>query len=450
MRKTGLRTRVTIGFAAVALALSTAMAVVSYQLTRTSLLNERERTAVRATYFDATVVDGGLAAPRPNIIEILRSLDTGSTRRAVLRRDSLACQDRGHRYHLRHSLRLRQVVERGQPTAQRVRADGRPALVTGVPLSDSTSFYEIHSLDELDHTLRLLALVLTAVAVMTAAGGATLGWYAAGYATRPLRSVADAAQRIAAGDFSTRLDPAPDPDLTRLTTSFNHMVSQLSQRLDRDRRFAADLSHELRSPLQTLAAAASVLAARQPHLDQRTATAAGLVSDEIARFQVLMNDLLELARGDQPADRGPVEAAGLARQVCRRHHLPEHLVRDEPDAEPTWHVDPRRLRQILHNLIDNATKYGGGATAIRLGSTADGHYLEVDDEGPGVSAGDKAVIFDRFVRGRSAHVRRDVGGTGLGLAIVAQHATAHGGRVTVVDRPGGGSRFRVELPDAAA
>jgi signal transduction histidine kinase len=263
---------------------------------------------------------------------------------------------------------------------------------------------------------------------------------------RPLGYVADAAERVAAGGYSTRLDPTTEPDLERLTTSFNHMVDELSARLERDRRFAADVSHELRSPLQTLSAAASVLTRRSEHLDERTAVAAQLVAEEVDRFQALVDDLLELARSDQPADRAPVDVLALARQVCAARALSDSLVTPVDGAPTTWNLDRRRFIQILDNLLDNAVQYAGGPTAVRVGGDRDLCVVEVDDEGPGVHPADRTTVFDRFFRGRHANSRRRTDGTGLGLAIVAQHAAAHGGRVSVDDRPGGGARFRVELP----
>jgi signal transduction histidine kinase len=292
----------------------------------------------------------------------------------------------------------------------------------------------------------VLALALTAAAVMVAGAGAGLGWYATRYSLRPLAAVAEAAERIADGSFGTRLDPATEPELARLSTSFNHMVDQLARRIERDRRFAADVSHELRSPLQTLSAAASVLSRRRQHLDERAATAAGLVADEISRFQKLVDDLLQLARADQPAQRRPVDVAALARQVCHDRSLPESLVHLDAGTPATWRVDRRRVEQTLANLLDNAVRYGGGPVAVRLGHLDDRGVIEVDDEGPGVAVEDREVIFNRFVRGRAAHARADGDGTGLGLALVAQHAAAHGGQASVHDRPGGGGRFRVELP----
>ncbi|MCX4390546.1 HAMP domain-containing histidine kinase [Micromonospora peucetia] len=449
MRRLGLRARVSAGFAVGALLLSASMALVSYELTRRSLLDERERTAVRAAYFDAAVVRTGLDTEEPDVVEVLRSLDTGGNRRPLLH-----CGDDWYARTADAGLTaaipadLQQLVQTGKPAVQRVRVNGQPTLLVGLPLAPSTSYYELTSLRELDQTLRVLALALTAVAIVVAGSGAALGWYATRHSLRPLTAVADAAQEIAAGNFSARLAATTDPDLTRLSTSFNHMVDQLSQRIARDRRFAADVSHELRSPLQTLSAAASVLARRREHLDERTATAAGLVADEITRFQQLVNDLIQLARSDQPVDRAPVDVAALARRACHARGLADTLVRTDRGAAPTWLVDERRVEQILANLVDNALRHGGGPVAVRLSRRGGTGVIEVEDGGPGVPPGDRDIIFDRFVRGRAAHSRAGGDGTGLGLAIVAEHAAAHRGRASAGARPGGGARFRVELPGA--
>jgi len=450
MIRLGLRARVATGFAAGALALSASMAFVSYEITRHSLLGAREDTAVRAAYYDASVVRAGIAtAVQPDMAAVLRALDTGENRRALVHRAGAwysRSADPGVTRIVPVALQRRAAS--GQPAVQRVLSGGVPMLVVALPVTGDTVFYEVDSLAELDHTLRVLTVVLTCVAVGTALAGAWLGAYAGRYVMRPLVRVADAAQAIVRGGLDARLDPAQEPDLARLTTSFNHMVDELSARLERDRRFAADVSHELRSPLQTLAAAASVLTRRRDRLDQRSATAAGLVADEVGRFQRLVNDLLTLARTDQPAERSSVDVAELARRVCQERGVPESIV--QIHGPTTWSVDRRRVSQLLGNLLDNAAAYGGGATAVRLELHDRAGRIAVDDEGPGVSPEDKPVIFDRFVRGSSAGIRGGTDGTGLGLALVAQHCAAHGGRVTVLDRPGGGARFQVHLPECAA
>ncbi|MEV4351286.1 HAMP domain-containing sensor histidine kinase [Actinoplanes sp. NPDC049596] len=440
MRRAGLRTRVSAAFAVGALALSACVTIVSYELTRSTLFQERERTAVRTAYFDAAAVDSSLTAGDTNVADVLGALDAGADRYVLVQRAGRwysRSAETGAQAAVPQS--LRELAARGEAGAQRIRRDREPALAIAVPLGGDTVFYEIVSQRELERTLQVLALVLAAVAIMMAAGGAAVGWYVTRSALRPLGAVAGAARGIAEGDLGTRLDPATEPDLAPLAASFNHMADELARRLQRDRRFAADVSHELRSPLQTLAAAVSVVDRRRDGLDERSAAAVGLIVDEVARFQELVADLLELARSDQPVQREPTDVVALAERVVRAHGVAPEIVVDGPRE---WLVDARRVEQALGNLIENAIRYGGGPVAVRLGKG----FLEVDDAGPGVPEGLRATIFDRFVRGPAAGARGAGDGTGLGLAIVAEHAAAHGGSATVTERPGGGARFRLELP----
>lgn len=447
MKRPGLRARVTAGFAIGALIVSASVALLSYQLTESYLLGERERSALRATALEAGIVRAGLAADHPDIAAVLGTLDTGGKRRAVIYRDGV-WYGRNADFGAKSTIPadLQSMVTGGQAAAQRIATDAGPALAVGIPLDDSTAFYVVDVMQELDRSLQILALIITLVAAATTAAGAALGWYAARYVVRPMSYVVNAAREISAGDFTTRLDPSAEPDLARLATSFNEMVDQLSARMQRDRRFAADVSHELRSPLQTLSAATSVLANRRAEMSPRTAAAAGLVAEEVRRFQDLVADLLELSRSDQPPEREPTDIAELAKAVCRAKKIPQSTVEAQTDADLIWHVDRRRFQQILANLTDNAQQHGGGLALIHIGQTRTSRFLWVDDEGPGVSPPDRTIIFDRFVRGHTSNARGDSDGTGLGLAIVHQHVTAHGGAITVTDRPGGGARFRIELP----
>jgi signal transduction histidine kinase len=453
VKRLGLRAKVTATFAAGALAISAATAILTYDLTRGTLLASRQRSAIRLAYFDAGVVQAGLSGSDPDVIALLRSLDTGATRHdLVFWGGSWYSRTADTGFTAAIPSDLQRLVADGQTAVQRVRVATGPAFVIGIPLPGGADFYVIDSLTELDQTLRTLSLILTLVAAGTTAAGAAVGAYSSRRTLRPLGEVATAARNIAAGDLRARLDPSTEPDLQPLTDAFNDMVDQLGERIARDRRFAADVSHELRSPLQTLGTATSVLYRRRAQFDDRAATAITLLHDEITRFQTLVTDLLELARADQVADREGVAVADLARQVCRDRNLPADLVTVAADTPVTWPVERRRLEQVLVNLLDNAVHHGGGpagvSLAVRCGDRDAPGWgtIDVDDTGPGVAPDQRQAIFHRFVRGAGSGARGDSDGTGLGLALVAQHVAAHGGRVEVLDRPGGGARFHVELP----
>jgi two-component system, OmpR family, sensor histidine kinase MtrB len=450
MKRLGLRARVTAVFTLGALALSVALSSVAYQITRQNLVSERERTLVRSAYFDAVIVREGLRAEAPVVADVLRGLDTGDTRRPVLRRNGQwfsRTADVGITDAIPSA--LQELVAEGSPGVQRVSLRGEPAFVVGVPLDEErTGYYEVTTLAELRRTLNVLATVLGVAALGTTLAGAALGSYASRRALVPLAGVAVAADEIASGDIDARMARDTDPDLDRLAVAFNQMVDTVQAKSETDRRFAADVSHELRSPLQTLSAATTVLTRRRDSLDPRTGAAVDLLSEEVTRFEQLVTDLLELARSDLRADRRPTDVVALVRSVAAGRGLPASAVEVTGDGSLA-DVDPRRFEQVLANLLDNADKHGGGAVRIGICTDRGAMLLEVDDEGPGVPPDERELVFDRFARGRAASARGGSEGTGLGLALVAQHVTAHRGKVTITDRPGGGARFVVELPGDA-
>ncbi|HEV7208168.1 MAG TPA: HAMP domain-containing sensor histidine kinase, partial [Mycobacteriales bacterium] len=376
-----------------------------------------------------------------------RSLDTGQDRRPLLRRDGrwfAASADDGLTASV--PVGLMAAVHVGKPSVQRIVAGGATAVVVGVPLPRvNADFYEVASLSEAQHSLQTLAGTLAAVAIGATLAAAALSMWSVRRLLRPLAAVTTAARRISGGDLSARIGASGDPDLMSLTASFNAMVTEVTERIQRDQRFAADVSHELRSPLQTLTAASSVLQNRRGELDARTGAAAGMVAEEVARFTTLVKDLLELAREETPVVSAPTDVEGLLLRLCLRKGLPRQAL-DVESGLPAWPLDPRRVERILDNLVDNAVQHGGGL--VRLGArTSEGLLLlEVDDAGPGVPEEERSLVFDRFGRGRGARTRATSDGTGLGLSLVARHAAAHHGRVSVLDRPGGGARFLIELP----
>lgn len=350
---------------------------------------------------------------------------------------------------------LRFLVEQGEVAEQRYSLDGRTLLAVGVPLADieNAQYYEVTSLDNVESTLGLLQVILGGTALAASVAGATLGWYSTRRALQPLVDVSSAAESIADGQFDIRLDDDADPDLEALTSSFNGMVDALQRRIERDGRFASDVSHELRSPLQTLAASVAVLEARRDDLPEPAQRAIDLLGEEVHRFGQLVGDLLEISRmdvGAVEADLGPVFLVEFLRFVLvrsRNSDVPINV--PATDTHLVVEVDKRRLGQVLTNLLDNATKYAGGATEVGFERHDDQVMIYVEDRGPGVDATDRNRVFDRFTRaGTTAGRRERATGVGLGLSLVAEHVRLHGGEVAVIDRVDGesGARFVITLP----
>ena len=173
---------------------------------------------------------------------------------------------------------------------------GKPALTVGVPLTTvGASYFEIVSLDELQSTLNSVGVSLIGATVLTTSLGVLLGIWASRRSVRPLADAALAAKAIAGGRLDTRLESTDDKDLRELSTAFNDMAAALQLRVERDARFASDVSHELRSPLMTLSASIEVLQARRDEMPERAATALDLLVADVARFQNLVEDLLEIS-----------------------------------------------------------------------------------------------------------------------------------------------------------
>jgi len=226
----------------------------------------------------------------------------------------------------------------------------------------------------------------------------------------------------------------------RLAETMNAMIARLESAQKVQRRFVADASHELRSPLATIGAGLELLQDSDPGT-VRT------LRGETERLGRLVDDLLLLARADERGLQPRRDEVDLDELVEAERSRPyDDGVRTEVRTEPVRVVGDRgQLVRVLRNLVDNAHRHAGSQVVVRLGRDGDLAAIDVVDDGPGVPAADRTRIFERFVRLDDARARAD-GGSGLGLAIVAEVVAAHDGRVWVEEAPGGGALFRVRLP----
>lgn len=451
-RRVSLRTRVTLAFAIGALLLSAGLATITYGLARSYLVRQRETSGLRQTYANARLVRTALAAGDANISELLASVQSpGRSSPLLLHRGGWYKASEGSGADALPPAMLATV---GAGTAARQRIEsptGQPQLIVGIPLpAVGGAYFEIYQLVELDRTLRILVNSSVAAALVTTIAGATMGWWASRRVLSPLAAVSEAAAAVASGRFDVRLEESGDPELSRMASSFNQMTEALLVRIRRDARFASDVSHELRSPLTTLAAALEVVSSRREEMPERARVGLDLLSAEIGRFERLVENLLEISRIDAGVEELVVEDVVLGqfvREALRTGHQPSPVVElQDGAAETVVRADKRRLERVLANLADNAARHGGGVARVVVEREDGWAGFAVEDSGAGVAAEERERVFERFFRGRAAGMRGAGEGSGLGLSLVQEHVALHGGRVWVEDREGGGARFVVRLP----
>ena len=446
-------------FAIGALFLSALLATAAYSFTKGNLLNQRDRDGIRQAFRNAQVVETELASGTSSssaVVERLQSL--GVSRFAINLAGAWSADSaRFGPDDIPTDLQSRVLLE-GTPSRMIQTVDGEPTLIIGVPVpAENAAYFEFLSLDDVRSTLSSVALSLFFGGLITTMLGAMLGFFAARRAARPLGEAAQAAKAIAGGRLDTRLVPTDDHDLRLLANSFNDMASALQLRVERDARFASDVSHELRSPLMTLAASAEVMSARRDEMPERAQAALDLLVADVTRFQGLVEDLLEISRFDAGAIRLHSEellVAEFVRQAIGVSSAPGTALTVSDIAENlVMNGDRRRLARVVANLIDNARLHGGGDAEITV-CAADGEaepighvWIAVEDHGPGVPEDERSLVFERFARGAVAGRRSSSDGAGLGLALVDEHIRMHGGRIWIEDRLDGqpGARFVIEL-----
>lgn len=343
---------------------------------------------------------------------------------------------------------LLERVADGVPARQRLEVDEDPMLVVGVPLPRAGgAYFELFPLVELEQTFNVLGAVLLAGVVIIPSGTVVLGNWALRPALRPLDHVAAVARAVASGDLGARIDPGGDPALVPIAASFNDTAAALERRVRVDAQFAADVSHELRSPLTAVLGAVSLIAEHRSSLPPEGEEMLTLLEAEVGRFARLVEDLLEISRLEAgSADLTLVEVR-LAELV--RHTLPSGCLDRVDVTEAGEHVvvvvDKLRMERVLANLVDNAERHGGGLAGVHVDAGPRTGVVTVEDRGPGLDDSELDRIFDRFARSRQSG-RDSTIGAGLGLSLVARHLQVMQGTVDAGNRPSGGARFVVSVP----
>ncbi|MFE5826668.1 ATP-binding protein [Streptomyces erythrochromogenes] len=369
---------------------------------------------------------------------------------------------------------LRDSVGKGTSAAyQRFDHQGQAWLAVGVPLAATATdaaaqptglqVYAVFRLDKEADDISALAKAAEAGILPALALALIPALLAARRVLLPVRRLHQGAEQIATGRLDTRLAASGNDELAQLTTTFNTMAAKLQhddselRRMEANaRRFAADVAHELRTPLAAMTAVTSVLDedAASGILHPDTAAAVALVASETRRLARTVEDLMEVARFDSGRAELHAEDTDLRTALATTLRLrgwtaAPSITLDLPDPLPV-HIDTRRLDVVLANLIGNALHHGKPPIAVmgRACAQHDTVVLTVTDSGPGIPTAALPHVFDRFFKADSARPRSE--GSGLGLAIADENARLHGGRLSAANAPGRGATFTLTLPHAGA
>ncbi len=436
--------------ALVAFAVALGTSALTFLVARQFLLTQRQQTAVSQAVVAARLTARNLAdgqVPLDSLLAGARVLPDG---RAAMRSD-------GNWIVSTIGIKADDVptpmitaLAATTPARMLSRVGDAPHVIVGIPLTSvdapASWFIGFIPLDELERTLNALVVALAVGVVVTALGGGVIGSWLSRRVTEPMAAISMAASTVASGDLSIRVAEPREPDLARIAHSFNAMTTALKARIDREARFGALVSHELRSPLTAIRGASELIAAQSAQLPDRARFASSVLSERVAAFERILNDLIEISRyqsGTIVADLEPRRLAPLITALCQRHDVDPRLVDDPENFDDVEvFVDVRRVTQIVENLVRNAAVYAGGIVAIRVDVHEQHVDVHFDDSGIGIPDVDRERIFEPFERG---HRHSGVSGSGLGLAICTEHARIMGGDMHVTSSPEGGARFTLRL-----
>lgn len=368
--------------------------------------------------------------------------------------------------------RLRDTVMRMRAVPQatftlRDSEGGFRVSLTSVPLGSArysvAMIQSRHAEEETLDDARLACVVAIPIMLLAAGIG---GSFLAKRSLAPVVDMTDRAARISAANLDERLPVVNSRDeLGRLAGVLNELLSRVDRAFEQQRRFMADASHELRTPVSIMRAEAEVALSADIRSSTEYRESLGVVGDTAARLSTVVNELFLLARADagqqqlRPRELYLDELLGECARAVRALALRSGVdVRVVANIDAPYIGDDELLRRLVTNLLDNAVKYSGLAASVlvSLSETPDTYCISVRDTGPGIPIEAQPHLFERFfradvARSRSASIDGSTGGgAGLGLAIAQWVAAAHGGRVALASSTADGTEFIVTLPKAGS
>ncbi|MFD2422754.1 ATP-binding protein [Amycolatopsis pigmentata] len=459
-RLRGLRTRLLVTFVLVAVLGATAAAWSSAASASGSLVTASQRQLSETLAGQIGAVTPQLTYPPDQAtLDLLRGTVGGDT--VVTYRDLRSAS--GADIELITDAVREAARSQNRLVTQRISAKGTAWLLLGTPVMitapDGTrtpsgiEVYAVRDLTSVQEQINSLTRTAAVTSALVLPLAVVLALLAARTVLRPVRKLRDTARRLAAGDLDARSPPRGADELAELTVTINEMADSVQtsmtkmERMRADaRRFAADVSHELRTPLTTLTAVVDVLAIVAEDMEADARESAQMAISETHRLVQLVEDLMEVSRFDAGTAKLRLEYIDAAEAVyyCVRARNWLGQVDLMARGETRQWLDRRRLDVIVANLVGNALRHGEPPVRVRVSADPEWLWVEVVDNGPGLSEEVLPHVFDRFYKADAARTRTP--GSGLGLAIALENARLHGGDLVAGNAKRGGARFVLRLP----
>ncbi|HEX2818626.1 MAG TPA: HAMP domain-containing sensor histidine kinase [Streptosporangiaceae bacterium] len=323
---------------------------------------------------------------------------------------------------------------------------GEHATVGGRPVAIITTA-RTYLQSQVEQTFAWLLAIGVPVLLVLACGTV---WLVTGHALRPVEQIRAAVTAVTSADLSQRVpEPGTDDEIGRLARTMNDMLARLDDAAARQRRFVADASHELRSPLTAIRTGLEVGLSHPdrapwPQIAHRAVRQSQRLEDLIAELLVLAKaDAYQLA-----ARRQPVDLAALLADLAAATPAPGISIGLSVPPGTATTGNPEDLSRMFRNLLDNAVRYARHRVLITAAARPEGIVVEIADDGPGIPEEERERVFGRFVR-LDASREQASGSAGLGLAIAREIATAHGATIVLTEAPGGGTRAVVTVGSTA-
>jgi signal transduction histidine kinase len=450
LHRATLRTKAILTGLVIALSISAFTSLAIFQIAESYLTNQRiaiatsqisvaSRLAAQSIYDGNTPLDSLLTASNtfPNAQTAIRQNDEWFVSKAGFDIDEIPDE-------------VIDLVTEGSPARSRIMFGESPAIAIGIPITINDAvkyqFIGVVTTLELQRTLSLLQSVLLAGVLFSSIGGAFVGFWLSRRVSEPLHDVSEAAQRIAFGDLTIQIATPSEPDLKNIADTFNFMTKSLQNRIAREARFGAVVSHELKSPLTAIRGATDLLDGMRNELPQKATLSLDILNERVRYFERILNDLIEISRYESGTVQANLEELAVQPLLNALLDRDQRVHIELIDSTSTKHsialVDSKRFQQIFENLVSNADAYAHGLSAIRIEESEQQIVIHFDDSGIGISNDIEIAIFDPFFRApqHSAHP-----GSGLGLTISKEHANIMGGDLIVSKSPDGGARFSLQL-----